>query len=73
MACSKVSPHMRGSGRRAVQTAGRPGLPKRAQRLSSVSWTHRTPAGFPPGCPGIGEEMEIAMQQAPQPGRQSMN
>jgi len=27
---------------------------------------HRTPAGFPPGIPGMGEEMEDAMQQAPQ-------
>jgi hypothetical protein len=27
---------------------------------------HRTPAGFPPGIPGMGEEMEGAIQQAPQ-------
>ncbi len=27
----------------------------------------RTPAGFPSGMPGIGEEIEGAMQQAPQP------
>jgi hypothetical protein len=32
----------------------------------------RTPAGLPPGMPGIGLLMEGAMQQAPQPGRQFM-
>lgn len=32
----------------------------------------RTPAGLPCGMPGIGEEMEGAMQQAPQPARHSM-
>jgi elongation factor P len=30
------------------------------------------PAGLPCGIPGIGDEMEGAMQHAPQPGRQSM-
>ncbi len=29
-----------------------------------------TPAGFPWGMPGMGEEMEGAVQQAAQPGRQ---
>ena len=32
----------------------------------------RTPAGLPEGMPGIGDEIEGAMQHAPQPGRQSM-
>jgi len=32
---------------------------------------HRTPAGLPSGMPGMGELMEGAVQQAPQPGRQS--
>jgi len=31
---------------------------------------HLTPAGFPPGIPGIGDEIDKAMQQAPQPSRQ---
>jgi hypothetical protein len=31
---------------------------------------HRTPAGFPAGMPGIGEEMDGVMQHAPQPTRQ---
>jgi hypothetical protein len=34
---------------------------------------HLTPAGLPAGIPGIGEEIEISMQQAPQSGLQSMN
>ena len=33
---------------------------------------HRTPDGLPSGIPGIGDDIEIAMQQAPQPGRQSI-
>ncbi|MEO8155336.1 MAG: hypothetical protein ABI605_19890 [Rhizobacter sp.] len=45
-----------------------------AQVLSSVNWTQRTPAGLlmplTSGIPGIGVEMEGAMQQAPQPDRQ---
>jgi hypothetical protein len=40
------------------------------QQLASSSCTQRTPAGFPFGIPGIGEEIDGAMQQAPQPGRQ---
>jgi hypothetical protein len=42
------------------------------QRLSSDSCAHRTPAGFPPGIPGIDEESDGAIQHAPQPARQSM-
>src|ERR1700687_612073 len=43
------------------------------QRLSESSWTQRTPAGLPPGMPGIGEEIEGAMQHAPHPGLHSMS
>lgn len=32
----------------------------------------RVPAGLPLGMPGIGDEMEITVQHAPQPGLQSM-
>jgi hypothetical protein len=32
----------------------------------------RVPAGLPLGIPGIGDDMEITVQQAPQPGLQSM-
>jgi len=31
---------------------------------------HLTPAGFPSGIPGIGDDIDGAMQQAPQRGRQ---
>ena len=33
---------------------------------------HGIPAGLPCGMPGIGDEMDGAMQHAPQPGRHSM-
>jgi len=33
----------------------------------------RTPAGFPAGIPGMGEEIDRAIQQAPQPARQSIS
>jgi hypothetical protein len=69
-ASSLLLPHISSVGRRLTQTAGRSGIPKIAQRLSSVNWTHRTAAGFPSGIPGIGEEMEGAMQHAPHPERQ---
>ena len=63
---------MSGSGCRLPQTAGRSGLPKIRQRLASSNCAQRTPAGLPLGMPGIGLEMEGAMQHAPQWGRQSM-
>jgi oxygen-independent coproporphyrinogen-3 oxidase len=44
-------------------------MPNIRQRLSSDSWTQRTPAGLPWGMPGMGDEIEIAMQHAPQPIR----
>jgi hypothetical protein len=56
-----------------MQTAGRSGRPKRRQRFSAVSCAQRAPAGLPWGMPGIAEEIDGAMQQAPQPGRQFMN
>ncbi len=45
---------------------GRSGLPNSLQRLLSASCTQRTPAGLPFGIPGMGDEMDMAMQQAPQ-------
>jgi len=45
------------------------------QRLASSSCTQRTPAGLLmpsiSGMPGMGELIDGAMQQAPQPGRQA--
>ena len=69
-ACSRLSPHMLCTGRKPIHTCGRSGLPKIRHRLSSSSCTHRTPAGLPFGMPGIGDEMDGAIQHAPQPGRQ---
>jgi hypothetical protein len=40
--------------------------------LSAVSCTQRTPDGLPSGIPGIGEEIESAIQHAPHPTRQSI-
>lgn len=33
--------------------------------MAGLRWTHGTLAGFPPGIPKNGVEMEIAIQQAP--------
>ncbi|HYP16805.1 MAG TPA: hypothetical protein VEQ65_06295 [Opitutus sp.] len=57
---------MLGLGRKLTHTAGRSGLPNSAQRRSGNSCTHATPAGLPFGMPGMGDEIEGAMQQAPQ-------
>jgi hypothetical protein len=38
------------------------------QNFRSSRFTHSTPAGLPPGIPGMGELIDITMQQAPQPG-----
>lgn len=76
MACAAVSPHMSGAGTRLAHTAGRPAWPKIMQRLAASSCTQGTPAGLltplTTGMPGIGLEIEGAMQQAPQPARQFM-
>lgn len=72
IASSALVPHISGCGRRRTHTAGRSGLPYSAQRLSAVNWTQRTPAGLPCGIPGIGDEIEGAMQQAPHPTRHSI-
>ena len=72
-ASSRQSPQKSRSALKPLHTAGRSGELKMAQRKSSVRFTQRTPAGLPLGMPGIGELMEGAMQQAPQPARQSKN
>lgn len=52
------------------QTSGLREEAKIRHRLSWLNCTQRTPAGFPSGIPGMAEEIDGAMQQAPQPGRQ---
>jgi hypothetical protein len=59
-------------GCRPPHTAGRSGLPKILHRFASSSCAQRMPAGLPSGIPGIGEEIDGAMQQAPQPLRQAI-
>jgi hypothetical protein len=63
---------MSGEGCSEPQTAGRRGSPKIRQQSCASSCTQRTPAGLPWGMPGMGEEIDGAMQQAAQCGRQSM-
>lgn len=63
---------MSSDGRSEAQNFGRSGRSKSLQRRTSSSCTHGIPAGLPYGMPGMGEAIEGAMQQAPQPGRQSI-
>ena len=66
MACAREVPHISGLGIRLAQTAGRRGSAKILQRSSTPNWMQRTPAGLPLGMPGIGDEIDGAIQQAPQ-------
>lgn len=70
MASSRELPHISACGCKPPHTAGRSGRPKMRHRLLSSSCTQRTPAGLPFGMPGIADEIDGAVQQAPQSGRQ---
>ncbi len=70
IASCRLAPHMSGPGFSVAQNAGRSGRPNNRQRSASSSCTHGTPAGLPCGMPGMGEVIEGAVQQAPQPVRQ---
>lgn len=72
IASSRDVPHISRSGRSEAQNPGRSGRQNNRQRSSSSNCTQGMPAGLPCGMPGIGEAIEGAMQQAPQPGRQSI-
>ena len=61
---------MSAAGFRLAHTAGRSLLPKMRQALLWSSWLQRTPAGLPAGMPGMGDEIDGAMQQAPHRLRQ---
>jgi hypothetical protein len=67
---SSTGPHISLEACNCPHTAGRSGCPKILQRSWTSSCTQGTPAGLPCGMPGMGEEMEGAVQQAAQPGRQ---
>ncbi|GEM_PF-5645189 len=73
MASSRHVPHISGSGRNDEQTFGRSGEPNILHRFFSSKLTHRTPAGFPLGMPGIGDEIDSAIQHAPHPARHSID
>ena len=72
-ACSLDPLHISSVGRKLTQTAGRSGLLKRAQLWSGRSCTQEIPAGFPRGMPGIGDDIEGAIQHAPHCGRHSIS
>ncbi len=72
MASTRVLAHISAFGSKDTHTFGRSAWPNRRQRSCSSNCTQRTPAAFPAGMPGMGVEMDGAVQQAPQPGRQSM-
>jgi hypothetical protein len=71
-ASPRFAPHIASLGRKLTQTAGRSGFPNKAQRRSGNNCTQGTPAGLPCGIPGIGEEIDGAMQHAPHCGRHSI-
>ncbi len=73
IASHELLPHISVDGCRLPHTSGRWPEEKMLQKLSSVSWMQRIPAGFPPGMPGIDDEMDGAMQQAAHPDRHSMS
>lgn len=70
MASSRRAPHISGPGLNEAQNAGRSGLPNSWHLKASSNCTQATPAGLPCGMPGMGELIEGAVQQAPQPLRQ---
>lgn len=73
IAASRSVEHISGEGCRLPHTLGRKAEPKILHKLSSDSCTHLTFAGLPSGIPGIGDEIEGAIQQAPQSIRHSIN
>lgn len=72
MAWPRVSPHISRDGCRPAHTLGRELEPKILQRCCASNCTQGVLAGLPLGIPGMGLEMEGAVQHAPQSGRQSI-
>jgi hypothetical protein len=71
IALSREVPHISTEGCSPLQHFGRSGWPKIVHWLVSVNWMQRTLAGFPADIPGIGEDIDGAIQHAPHPGRHS--
>lgn len=71
-ACSYELPQTSRSGLKSLQTCGRSGWSYILHSRLHERWMQYSPAAFPSGRPGIGEEIEIAIQQAPQPVRHSI-
>jgi len=66
MAAPRESPHICPEGCKPEQHAGRCGKPNNSQRSSASRWRQATPGGLP------SELIDGAMQQAAQPGRQTV-
>jgi hypothetical protein len=66
-ASSLLSPQNSGSALKSEQTFGFSSELYIAQLLSSKRLMHLTPGGFPRGIPGTGDDIDTAIQQAPQP------
>lgn len=73
IASFRLFPQTSCSALKPAQTDGRSGEWNMAHPYLSVRWIHLTPAGLPFGIPGIGEEIEGTMQQAPQLERHSIH
>lgn len=71
-AASRCVKHISRLACKLAQTFGRNGDVKILHMKLSASWTQRVLAGFPCGIPGIGLEIEGAIQQAPQSIRHSI-
>jgi len=66
MAAPRESPHICSEGCKPEQHAGRCGKPNNSQRSSTSRWEQATPAAL------SSELIDGAMQQAAQPGRQTV-
>ncbi len=72
IASPRLLRHISASGFKPAQTAGRKGEVKILQRCCSSSWIQGVLAGLPSGIPGMGVEIEGAVQQAPHKERHSI-
>ncbi len=71
-ASSAVFPQYSLPARKFRQTSGYSAVSQIRHRPSGAKAPQRTPAGLPFGNPGTGDEIVMAIQQAAQPGRHSI-